>query len=69
MQKNFFKRLYDKYGDQFEFSGNYHTIKDTKVNIKCNDCGYEYQRMATTLLSSDHKCPRCRKNEKIKNKE
>ena len=59
-QEKFNNKIKEKYGDKYTVIGEYQKW-DMPIKIKCNNCGYDFDRTPNSLTAKGRKthCPRC----------
>lgn len=58
--EEFKKEVYDIHKDKYTILGEY-VNNHTKILVRCNKCGYEWEVMPVSLLRN-HGCPKCKYN-------
>lgn len=65
-QEQFEKEIFDLVGNEYTVLGKYKTLH-TKVLMRHNECGYEYEVTPAHFITTGRRCPKCKGGVKRKN--
>ena len=65
-QDIFIDEVIDKFGNKFDLSKIKYINAKTEIEVKCNDCNYEFKVTPDNLLTSLIGCPKCAEESRIK---